>query len=120
VTTISDELQHPSRFEEAEQAWVWEYQIEDAGDGVTKHDLFMDVGETIKFRVIDEEFTESEPTGPPTESEGRNQAQQSQNDKNTKPPYKIVGAINEAGLGIDSWWTQNDGGGDEEDEDEDE
>lgn len=33
-------LQHPSRFDQMEQAWVWEY---DTGDG-EKHDLFMDAG----------------------------------------------------------------------------
>jgi hypothetical protein len=33
-------LQHPSRFDETEQAWVWEYNTVD-GD---KHDLFMDPG----------------------------------------------------------------------------
>lgn len=33
-------LQHPSRFDETDQAWVWEYPVED-GD---KHDLFMDSG----------------------------------------------------------------------------
>jgi hypothetical protein len=34
-------LQHPSRFDEREQAWVWEYST---GDG-DKHDLFMDRGQ---------------------------------------------------------------------------
>lgn len=34
-------LQHPSRFDEQEQAWVWEYST---GDG-DKHDLFMDPGQ---------------------------------------------------------------------------
>lgn len=114
-----DELQHPSRFEEAEQAWVWEYQIEDSGDGTTKHDLFMDVGEVIKFRVIDEEFTEAEPTGPPEEV-GSTSNQQPTSDQNTKPPYKIFGAINEPGLGVDSWWTQNEAAADSEEPEEDE
>lgn len=112
-----DELQHPSRFEEAEQAWVWEYQIEDSGDGITKHDLFMDVGETIKFRVIDEEFTESEPSGPP-ESESLTSSNQQPQTTDHKPPYRIVAAINEPGLGIDSWWTQNEAGEEEEEEDD--
>jgi DNA-directed RNA polymerase III subunit RPC8 len=110
-----DELQHPSRFEEAEQAWVWEYPID---DGQSKHDLFMDVGETIKFRVIDEEFVENEPTGPPDNESTSNNT--SSDHHNTRPPYRIIGAINESGLGIDSWWTQsgNDGGEDEEEEEE--
>lgn len=53
-------LPHPSRFDEAEQAWIWEY---DVGDG-SKHDLFMDLGEPIRFKVISESFTEINPTGP--------------------------------------------------------
>lgn len=113
---VLDELQHPSRFEETEMAWVWEYQIDDNGDGQSKHDLFMDVGEVIKFRVIDEEFTESEPTGPPEESGSH--SNQPTNDHNSKPPYKIFGAINEPGLGVDSWWTQAEAAGDDEDEED--
>lgn len=35
-------LQHPSRFDETDQAWVWEYPKEDG----EKHDLFMDSGTT--------------------------------------------------------------------------
>lgn len=54
-------LQHPSRFDETEQAWVWEYPLEDGG----KHDLFMDIGEPIKFRISREIFEESSPIGPP-------------------------------------------------------
>jgi DNA-directed RNA polymerase III subunit RPC8 len=111
-----DELQHPSRFEEAEQAWVWEYPVEDGEQ--EKHDLFMDVGETIKFRIIDEEFVESEPSGPP-ETSGENIAQSTQSaDHNARPPYRIIGAINESGLGVESWWTQNETVEDEEEEDE--
>lgn len=53
-------LQHPSRFDETEQAWVWAY---DTGDGKT-HDLFMDAGETIRFRVTAEAFHETSPPGP--------------------------------------------------------
>lgn len=33
-------LQHPSRFDETDQAWVWEYPTENG----EKHDLFMDSG----------------------------------------------------------------------------
>lgn len=53
-------LQHPSKFNETEQAWVWEY---DTGDG-QRHDLFMDAGETIKFRVTAEIFVETCPNAP--------------------------------------------------------
>ncbi|EDV97077.1 DNA-directed RNA polymerase III subunit RPC8 [Drosophila grimshawi] len=105
-------LQHPSRFDEAEQAWVWEYPLEDGN----KHDLFMDVGEPIKFRVSREIFEETSPIGPP-KAEG--QASQNANtsaaaaaaatvaaSQEVKAPYKIIGAINESGLGVLSWWDQ--------------
>lgn len=36
-------LQHPSRFDETDQAWVWEYPKEDG----EKHDLFMDSGKFV-------------------------------------------------------------------------
>lgn len=86
-------LQHPSRFSETEQAWVWEY---DMGDG-EKHDLFMDAGETIRFRVTAEIFNETCPTGPGALAEGQ------ENNEN-KVPYSLVGSINEPGLGLLSWW----------------
>lgn len=83
----------------------------------------MDVGETVKFRVIDEEFVESEPTGPPESNEASTSKQtKTTNDNNSRPPYRIIGAINESGLGLDSWWTQNDDNAamdDEEEEEED-
>lgn len=64
-------LQVPSRFDETEQVWIWEY---DLGEG-EKHDLFMDIGETVRFRVTAECFQETIPTGPetaemPTPSDG--------------------------------------------------
>ncbi|EDW78859.1 uncharacterized protein Dwil_GK12491 [Drosophila willistoni] len=102
-------LQHPSRFDEAEQAWVWEYPLEDGA----KHDLFMDVGEPIKFRVTREIFEETSPIGPP---KAENQTAQNASTsaaaaaaagaQEVKTPYKIIGAINESGLGVLSWWDQ--------------
>ncbi|XP_050497959.1 DNA-directed RNA polymerase III subunit RPC8 [Diabrotica virgifera virgifera] len=86
-------LQHPSKFNETEQAWVWEY---DTGDG-SKHDLFMDAGETIRFRVTAEAFNETCPTGPTT-------IQDSQENTESKIPYMLTGSINEPGLGLLTWW----------------
>lgn len=104
-----DELQHPSRFEEQEQAWVWEYQVDESTE--QKHDLFLDIDDTIKFRVIDEEFLESEPTGPQESSS--NSA--SKTDFRS-PPYKIIAAINEQGLGLENWWKPNENLDDEEED----
>lgn len=121
-------LQHPSRFEEAEQAWVWEYPLE---EGAT-HDLYMDIGEPIKFRVSSDVFEESSPIGPPSSDKPSTSSQ-----SDIKTPYRIMvcyqwqqmeiykfrkkkldfktnifflfiyqGAINESGLGLLSWWDQ--------------
>lgn len=89
-------LQHPSRFEETEQAWVWEYPVDDG----EKHDLFMDIGEPIKFRVSGEIFEESSPIGPPKSDKPGSSTQL----KEIKAPYRINAAINESGLGVLSWW----------------
>lgn len=74
-------LQHPSRFEEAEQAWVWEYPLE---DGAT-HDLYMDIGESIKFRVTGDIFEESSPIGPPNTDKPSTSGQ-----SDIKTPYRIL------------------------------
>eukprot|EP00095_Tigriopus_kingsejongensis_P003198 snap_masked-scaffold50_size457468-processed-gene-0.1 protein:Tk03198 transcript:snap_masked-scaffold50_size457468-processed-gene-0.1-mRNA-1 annotation:"dna-directed rna polymerase iii subunit rpc8" len=52
-------LQHPKRFDETEQVWVWEYPTDEG-----HHDMFMDPGETIRFRVISEHFVDTSPSAP--------------------------------------------------------
>ncbi|KAJ9591771.1 hypothetical protein L9F63_001707 [Diploptera punctata] len=91
-------LQHPSRFDETEQAWVWEYNT---GDG-DKHDLFMDPGETIRFRVTAESFIETSPNGPEN-TEMPSTSIEASTEK-LKVPYTLTGSINESGLGLLSWW----------------
>lgn len=70
----------------------------------------MDIGEPVKFRVSGEVFEESSPIGPPSEKPGTSASVVNQ--ENVKTPYRIIGAINESGLGLLSWWnTQTDSGG---------
>lgn len=71
---------------EAEQLWVWEYETEDG-----THDLFMDINEEIRFRVIDEEFIDLTPEGPapPTNTEGESSAP-SAVVETKKSPYTIT------------------------------
>lgn len=54
----------PGRSDEAEQVWVWEYETDEGA-----HDLYMDQGEEIRFRVVDELFLDTSPTGPTKEPE---------------------------------------------------
>ncbi|XP_075215191.1 RNA polymerase III subunit H [Lycorma delicatula] len=100
-------LQHPSRFDETEQVWVWEFD----NDG-NKHDLFMDPGEKIKFRVTAETFIETSPAS---------SAKERELSENTEPkiPYTITATVNEPGLGVLSWWETRGEDGEEEDDEND-
>ncbi|EZA54895.1 hypothetical protein DMN91_008964 [Ooceraea biroi] len=89
-------LQHPSRFDQMEQAWVWIYKTE---DGET-HDLFMDAGEVIRFRVVKEIFTEVLPPA----SNVSHDATGETSEANTIAPYVLHGSIDEPGLGLLTWW----------------
>lgn len=50
--------------DENEQVWVWEYETDEGA-----HDLYMDQGEEIRFRIVDELFLDTSPTGPTKEPE---------------------------------------------------
>jgi len=92
----SDSLQHPAKFDESEQLWVWQYETEDG-----KHDLFMDIGEEVRFRVVDEIFTDTSPVGPETASNVTNELPEGES---KKAPYVILGTVSEPGLGLLTWW----------------
>lgn len=87
-------LQHQSRFDQMEQAWVWIYKTE---DGET-HDLFMDAGEVIRFRVVKEMFTEALPPASSALHETTGESE------TNIAPYILHGSIDEPGLGLLSWW----------------
>ncbi|KAI9358020.1 RNA polymerase III subunit Rpc25-domain-containing protein [Pilaira anomala] len=96
-------LQPGSKFDPAEQVWVWNYEGEK---------MFMDIEESIRFRVLREQFTDATPTNHlPAAAPGRRQSVadvSASNDlagNSTKiPPYSITCAISEDGLGLLSWW----------------
>lgn len=66
---------------------MWEYPTEQG-----HHDLYMDIGEPIKFRVSGEVFEESSPVGPQASDSNKSSAAQSSttNCSDTKTPYKII------------------------------
>jgi DNA-directed RNA polymerase III subunit RPC8 len=102
-------LQPGTFFDKNENLFVWRYQ---------ENDLYMDIGEQIRFRVLSLNFVEEAPMrkevlmaarraaaalpGAPVvtspylddESAGRPES----------VPFKIVGSIAEDGLGLLSWW----------------
>lgn len=100
-------LQPGTVFNADERLWVWNY------DG---NELFMDLDERIRLRVLGESFTEVAPVqkeallasvanklnaaAPIT-----NVDQQVALDATPPtPPYKIIATIAEDGLGLASWW----------------
>lgn len=89
-------LQQPSKFDEDEQLWVWEYATEQG-----THDMFMDVNEEIRFRVVDEIFTDLSPAGPEMLSEKK----PADEVENKRSPFTITGSITEPDLGLKSWWS---------------
>uniref|UniRef100_A0A4W5RY89 DNA-directed RNA polymerase subunit n=1 Tax=Hucho hucho TaxID=62062 RepID=A0A4W5RY89_9TELE len=88
------------QYDEAEQVWVWEYETDEGA-----HDLYMDQGEDIRFRVTDEVFLDTSPTGPSaaaTDTPGAPGAEEGGQKK--EAPYTLLGTISEPGLGLLSWW----------------
>ncbi|XP_066924544.1 DNA-directed RNA polymerase III subunit RPC8-like isoform X2 [Clytia hemisphaerica] len=97
ITIPKEYLQQKSKFVDTEQLWVWEYETEDG-----THDLFMDINEEIRFRIIDEEFVDLTPEGPappPVDGEPAPVVE------NKRSPYSISASISESGLGLLSWWS---------------
>lgn len=97
----SEALQHPHRFDETDQVWVWEYPTEDDDGNPSHHDLFMDPGEEIRFRVTSETFVDTSPTAPDPNAPDQ-EAVVSAGDK--RIPYQLTASINEPGLGLLNWW----------------
>lgn len=69
--------------DEAEQVWVWEYETEEGA-----HDLYMDIGEEIRFRVVDETFVDTSPTGPSSAEASTSNATEEVQKK--EAPYTLV------------------------------
>ncbi|EFN81651.1 DNA-directed RNA polymerase III subunit RPC8 [Harpegnathos saltator] len=84
-------LPYPSRFDQRDQVWVWEYKTEEG----STHDLYVDLEELIRFRVVNEIFTEETPKPPDTVEK---------EETNKVAPYILHGSIDEAGLGPLLWW----------------
>lgn len=90
VLILPQSMPHPSRFDDDEQLWVWQYDNEDGAN-----DMIIDIGQDIRFKVIEEKFIDISPKV----SQSGSEAQQSSNS-----PYTIYGSISESGLGLVSWW----------------
>jgi DNA-directed RNA polymerase subunit E'/Rpb7 len=80
--------------DEKDQLWVWEY----IDDESVKHDMKMEVGERIRFKIREESFKDTSSVGP---SKGDAQAEY---DRLKKVPFALSGTCFEPGLGLISWW----------------
>uniref|UniRef100_UPI00398E9EAE DNA-directed RNA polymerase III subunit RPC8 isoform X2 n=1 Tax=Pristiophorus japonicus TaxID=55135 RepID=UPI00398E9EAE len=83
--------------DETEQVWVWEYETDEG-----THDLYMDVGEEVRLRVVDETFVDTSPTGP---SKANSETTAVEEAARKESPYTLTASISEPGLGLLSWWT---------------
>uniref|UniRef100_A0A8C8UCX1 DNA-directed RNA polymerase subunit n=1 Tax=Peromyscus maniculatus bairdii TaxID=230844 RepID=A0A8C8UCX1_PERMB len=87
-------LQQPAKFDETEQVWVWEYETEEGAC-----DLYMDTGEEICFRAVDESFVDTSLRGPSSAEA----ASASKELPKKEALYSLVGSISEPGLRV-GWW----------------
>lgn len=74
---------------------MWEYETEEGA-----HDLYMDIGEEIRFRVVDETFVDTSPTGPSSaEASTSNAAEEVQK---KEAPYTLVVTMCISSYGFES------------------
>jgi len=85
VEIPSSNLRLPYTYDDLQKVWVWQYRNPETKDHVN---FFYEKNELIRFRVISVEFPESK--GP--------------DDGNRETPMKVVGAVDDDGLGCVSWW----------------
>lgn len=93
IVIPESKLPENCRFNEAEQLWVWDYEV----DGNVA-ELFLEPGSQVRFRVTEETFVDSMPTGPEGVTEEMGQPER------LCPSYTIRGSMAEAGLGCLDWW----------------
>lgn len=79
------ELPTEAEYNHSEQLWIWNFDGEP---------LFYDNHETVRFQVVDEEWHDQTPAGPPKGGE----------EVVAMPPYKIKGSMAREGLGVCLWW----------------
>ena len=97
-------LQPGSLFDAAEQVWVWKYG---------ESQLFMDLGEAIRFRLLEQHFIEEAPVRKEVLMAAKLAAMNpgaataaavAEEPLPAQSPFRLVGSIAEDGLGLVSWW----------------
>lgn len=90
-------MQPGTSFDPTEQSWVWNY-----GEG-GESKLFIDVGELIRFRVLQEHFVETKDANVRKQTTTIEDNALSSSSTSVSP-YRITASIAEDGLGLLSWW----------------
>lgn len=80
-----------STFDVKENVWIWNNE---------GNEFYMDKNEVIRFRVEEEAFEDQLPI-PPHLQEDRMEMER-------KPPYAIIASVQQAGMGLTSWWAEDD------------
>eukprot|EP01094_Clydonella_sp_ATCC50884_P001879 TRINITY_DN11423_c0_g1_i1.p2 TRINITY_DN11423_c0_g1~~TRINITY_DN11423_c0_g1_i1.p2 ORF type:complete len:210 (-),score=25.76 TRINITY_DN11423_c0_g1_i1:178-807(-) len=96
-------LPSPSRFDEEEKCWVWEWN---------GNDMWLDHGQEIQFRVFSIEYGPRDllshrkppPLAGASESSSAAPSTEVAAPAHVQPPMMITGYINEPGLGLVCWW----------------
>nr|CAH8868476.1 unnamed protein product [Trichobilharzia regenti] len=96
----AEKLRSPSRYDYEHNAWIWEYAYE----GETA-ELRIDKHDTIRFRVVEEIWTDPNPDTDKTAN-----SDPTETDVNadilteSKAPYTLIGSVVADGLGVTCWW----------------
>ncbi|EEB07513.1 DNA-directed RNA polymerase III complex subunit Rpc25 [Schizosaccharomyces japonicus yFS275] len=91
-------LPDPSVYNAQERAWVWRVPSEET-DGEPS-ELFMDVGEEIRFQIESEHFIDISPSRPSANSAAATTDVRTE----AEAPYSLVASCSKDGLGIPAWW----------------
>ncbi|KAI3380776.1 hypothetical protein SNEBB_003272 [Seison nebaliae] len=109
-------LMEPAKFNTNTRTWSWLYGDEDDDENADVQ-LTIDIGQYLRFRVINEIFNESK--NKTKSSDEPDQIKNFYDYYKTKSAYMIIGSINEDGLGPLSWWKESEEEKKYDDEDDD-
>jgi len=88
-----DGLFEGTTYDVKENVWIWD------NDG---NQFYMDKNEIIRFRVEDEKFHDQLPVPLHLQADRK--------EDETKPPYRIIASAQQAGMGLVSWWAEEEDG----------
>ncbi|PIA18307.1 hypothetical protein COEREDRAFT_6548 [Coemansia reversa NRRL 1564] len=88
ISIPANQMPVGSEFDGSEGVWVWRYE---------GNELFMDLDEPIRFRVLDTVFLDVSPPRPVVGDADSVPA-------SYPPPFSLIGTVVDDGLGLMSWW----------------